>query len=133
MPGMNDRPAASMAFWFASEIMPAPATIVTSGSWRAAMNFSMAGSIVWSLLYCPRRRRPSGEPVAACEQADRDLRLQAPFLGEPGLAEAVALVGLEVERGHVVEDEAGRAGRARRRLPAGPAAKPPSPRPAGGG
>jgi hypothetical protein len=31
MPRMNDRPAASMAFWFASEIMPASATTVMSG------------------------------------------------------------------------------------------------------
>jgi hypothetical protein len=43
---MKDRPAASIAFWFASEIVPASATTVTSGSWCAAMNFSMTGSIV---------------------------------------------------------------------------------------
>ena len=48
------------------------------------------------------------EPVLAGEQADRDLGLQAALLGEPGLAEPVALAGLEVERGHVVEDQAGR-------------------------
>ena len=35
-----------MLFWFASGIMPASATTVTSGSWRAAMNFSMTGSMV---------------------------------------------------------------------------------------
>jgi CheY-like chemotaxis protein len=45
MPRMNDRPAASMAFMSASEIIPASATTVTSGSWRAAMNFSVTGSI----------------------------------------------------------------------------------------
>ena len=45
MPRMNDRPAASIAFWFASEIMPAPATTVTSGRRWAAMNASMTGSI----------------------------------------------------------------------------------------
>jgi hypothetical protein len=33
MPRMNDSPAASMSFWFASQTMPASATIVTSGSW----------------------------------------------------------------------------------------------------
>jgi hypothetical protein len=37
MPRMNDRPAASIAFWFASEIIPASATTVTSGSRWAAM------------------------------------------------------------------------------------------------
>ena len=36
-----------MAFMFASQIMPAQATTVTSGSWWAAMNLPMAGSIVW--------------------------------------------------------------------------------------
>jgi hypothetical protein len=43
---MNDKPAASIAFWFASEIMPASVTTVTSGSWCAAMNASVTGSIV---------------------------------------------------------------------------------------
>jgi hypothetical protein len=37
MPKMNDRPAASTAFWFASQIMPASATTVTPGSRRAGM------------------------------------------------------------------------------------------------
>ena len=37
------------------------------------------------------------EPVLPGKQADGDLRLQAAFLGEAGLAEAVAAVGLEVE------------------------------------
>jgi hypothetical protein len=46
MPRMNDRPAASIAFWLASEIIPASATTVTSGSLRACMNFSMTGSMV---------------------------------------------------------------------------------------
>ena len=46
MPKMNDRPSASMAFMLASEIMPASATTVTSGSWRAAMNSLMTGSMV---------------------------------------------------------------------------------------
>jgi hypothetical protein len=32
IPRMNDGPAASIAFWFASEIIPASATTVTSGS-----------------------------------------------------------------------------------------------------
>ena len=44
MPRMNDRPAASISFWLASEIMPASATIVTSGSWWAVMNAAMTGT-----------------------------------------------------------------------------------------
>src|SRR5215471_17001112 len=46
IPKMNESPAASMAFWFASLIIPASATTVTSGSWWAAMNTSITGSIV---------------------------------------------------------------------------------------
>ena len=38
------------------------------------------------------------EPVLPGEQADSDLRLQPAFLGEPGFAEPVALVSLEVQR-----------------------------------
>ena len=107
---MNDSPAASIAFWLASETMPASATTVTSGSRWAAMNASMTGSMVLvSALFPSNAETISGNPAASGEQADGDLRLQAALLGEPGLAEPVALVGLEVQRGHVVEDQAGRA------------------------
>ena len=117
MPRMNDRPAASIAFWFASEIMPASATTVTSGSRWAAMNFSMTGSMVLvSALFPSNAETIEREAVLAGEQADRDLRLQPAFLGEPGLPEPVARAGLEVERGHVVEDERRRAHQGRRVL-----------------
>jgi hypothetical protein len=43
MPTMNVRPAASIAFWFASDITPTSATTVTSGSRWAAMNSSITG------------------------------------------------------------------------------------------
>ena len=43
------------------------------------------------------------------QQVDGDLRLQAAFLGEPGLTEPVPGIGLEVQRRHVVQDSAGRA------------------------
>ncbi len=46
MPRMNDSPAASMAFMFASEIIPASATTVTPGRACAAVNCLMTGSIV---------------------------------------------------------------------------------------
>jgi hypothetical protein len=45
------------------------------------------------------------EPGRVGEQSDGDLRLEAAFFGEPGLAEAVTLVGLEVERADVVEHQ----------------------------
>ena len=78
---MNDRPAASMAFWFASEIIPASATMVTSGSWWTATNFLMDGSIVFVSAILPSKACTiSGEPVPPGEQADRDLGLQPPLL-----------------------------------------------------
>jgi hypothetical protein len=48
------------------------------------------------------------EPGLVGEQAYGDLRLQPSLLGEPGLAEPVARIGLEVERGYVIQDQAGR-------------------------
>ena len=47
------------------------------------------------------------EPGRVGEQPDGDLRLQSAFLGEPGLAEPVTGVGLEVQRGHVIQHQAG--------------------------
>ena len=49
------------------------------------------------------------EPAHIGQQPDGDLRLQPAFLGEPGLAEPVTLVGLEVQGGDVVEHQGGRA------------------------
>ena len=63
MPRMNDRPAASIAFWSASEIIPASATAVTSVSRCAAMNFSMTGSIVFVSARFPSKALTiSGKP-----------------------------------------------------------------------
>jgi hypothetical protein len=63
IPRMNDSLAASIAFMFASEIVPASATTVTSGRLRAAMNFSMTGSIVLvSALLPSKARTMSGNP-----------------------------------------------------------------------
>ena len=68
------------------------------------------------------------EPVGAGEQADGDLRLQPPLLGEPALAEPVALIGLEVESGarRRAPGWPGRARRARRRPRRSAAARSPS-------
>ena len=43
---MNDNPAAWMAIWLASEIMPASATTLTSVSWWVALKALMTGSMV---------------------------------------------------------------------------------------
>ena len=81
MPRMNDRPAASMAFWFASEIMPASATTVTSGSWWAAMNFPMTGSMVLVSARLPSKAEtmsgnpscPASRPMVICGSRRRSL------------------------------------------------------------
>ena len=110
MPRMNDRPAASIAFWFASEIIPASATTVTSGQLVGGHELLDDRQHGLGLgLVALEGGDHEREPVLPGQQADGDLRLQPPLLGEPGLAEPVALVGLEVERGHVVKDQAGRA------------------------
>ena len=46
-----------------------------------------------------------GEPVAVDQQPDHDLRVDAAFLGVADLPEVVLVLGLEVERGHVVEHQ----------------------------
>ena len=51
------------------------------------------------------RLDPQRKTARVGEQPDRDLRLEAPFLAEPRLAEPVALMDLVVARGHVVEDQ----------------------------
>ena len=81
MPRMNDSPAASMAFWFASEIMPASATTVTSGSWWAAMNASMTGSMVLVSARLPSKAEtmsgnpscPVSSPMVICGSRRRSL------------------------------------------------------------
>jgi hypothetical protein len=81
MPRMNDRPAFSIAFWFAWEIIPASATTVTSGSRRAAMNFSMTGSMVLVSARLPSKAesisgnpsRPVSSPIVICGSSGRSL------------------------------------------------------------
>jgi hypothetical protein len=59
------------------------------------------------------------EPILAGEQADGDLRLQTPFLGESRLAEPVALVRLEIQCAEVVKDQAETVGSGRLSSPSG--------------
>jgi hypothetical protein len=78
---MNDRPAASIAFWFASEIIPASATTVTSGSRWAAMNFPVTGSMVLVSARLPSNAetisgnpsRPVSSPIVICGSSRRSL------------------------------------------------------------
>ena len=72
----------------------------------------MIGSIAWSRS-CPlegadHEREPVlavSSPIVSCGSSRRSLE-------NPGLAKPVTLIGLEIERADVVEDEAGRARRA---------------------
>jgi hypothetical protein len=81
MPRMNDKPAASMSFWFASEIIPASATTVISGSWWAAMNASITGSIVLVSALFPSNAEtmsgnpsgPASRPMVICGSSRRSL------------------------------------------------------------
>ena len=74
------------------------------------MNDSMTGSIVLVSALFPSNAEtisgnpswPVSRPMVICGSSRRSLE-------NPRLAEPVALVGLEVQRGHVVEDQAGRA------------------------
>ena len=64
------------------------------------------------------------EPTCVGQQPDRDLRLQPALFAEPGLAKTVALISLEVQRGHVIQHQGGRpepgVGSARRGDPGSP-------------
>src|SRR6266536_515427 len=63
-PRMNDSPAASICFWFASDTIPASATTVTPGSWWAAMNDWTTGSMVLVSALLPSNALTiSGNPV----------------------------------------------------------------------
>ena len=48
------------------------------------------------------------EPARVDQQPDLDLRIHSAFLAHPDLAELVLLLGLEVQRRHVVEDQRAR-------------------------
>jgi hypothetical protein len=65
VPRMNDKPAAWIALWLASEIMPASAT-VTSVSWWAALKALITGSIVAVSALLPSNAATiNGNPVAS--------------------------------------------------------------------
>ena len=69
MPRMNDSPACSIACWLASEIIPASATTVTSGSWWAAMNAVITGSmVVVSALLSSNALTISRNPAASASR-----------------------------------------------------------------
>lgn len=81
---MNDRPAASIAFLFASDTIPASATIVTSGRPCAAMNAWIVGIIVRVSALFLERLDHQREAGVVGQQPDGDLRLEPTFLEKPG-------------------------------------------------
>ena len=63
---MNDNPAAPIAIWLDSEIMPASAITVTSVNWWAALKALMTGSMVAvSALLPSNAATVSGNPLAS--------------------------------------------------------------------
>jgi hypothetical protein len=126
MPRMNDRPAASIAFLLVG--LGDHARVHDHGDVRQPVDGHELlddRQHRLGLGLVPLEGGDHGEkPVLPGEQRDGDLRLQPPLLGESRLAKTVAPIGLEVERGHVVEHQAGRAepgvGRAGHRQPLPP-------------
>ena len=103
---MNLSPASSIAARLASESIPASATTVTSGKpVRGGERLDHRQDRLGLGGVALERVDHQREPAHIGQQPDGDLRLQAAFLGEPGLAEPVTLVGLEVQRGDVVEHQ----------------------------
>ena len=92
----------------AALIIPASATTTTSsrlwGLHEVVDHRDHGGGLGLVALEGPG---PQGEPGLVGEQPHGDLRLQASFLGEARLAEAVGLVGLEVQGRHVEQDQRG--------------------------
>ena len=109
-PRMNDSPAASIARWLASEIMPASATTVTSGSWWAVMKASITGSIVFVSAMLPSNAwtisgnpaRSVSRPMVICGSRRRSL--ENPLSRNPSPVSVS-----KYERRDVVEHQAGRA------------------------
>jgi hypothetical protein len=100
---MNDRPAASICFWLASDTMPASATTVTSGSWCAAMNDLMTGSIVLvSAIFPSNADTMSGNPAWSVSRPMVTCGSSRRSLEKPALPKPVASVGLEVQGRAVV-------------------------------
>jgi len=103
---MNENPASSICFWFVSGIIPASATTVTSVSWRAAMNEVMTGSMVRVSALLPSNASIiSGNPAASVSSPTVICGSRRRSLENPGFPEPVALIGLEVQRRHVVEHQ----------------------------
>ena len=96
---MNLSPASSIAARFASDSMPGVGDHghlrqLVRGRERLHHRQDGLGLGLVALERVHHQR----EPARVGQQPDGDLRLQPAFLGEPGLAEPVALIGLEVQR-----------------------------------
>jgi hypothetical protein len=88
--------------------MPAPATTVTLGQLvggHERLDHRQHG-LGFGLVPLERADHQR-EPAGIGQQANGDLRLQAPLLGEPALPETITRIGLEIQGGAVVKDQAG--------------------------
>jgi hypothetical protein len=101
---MNDNPAASMIFWFAASTKPRRPRSSRRPGGERFMNAGITRiAVVVSAVLPSNALTIRGNP-AVSEQANGGLR----FLAEPGLAEPVPGVSLEVQGGHAVEHQTGR-------------------------
>ena len=86
--------------------MPASATTTMSARPCRSWNALTIGMIVAVSALLPSKQPiSSGNPSPVDQQPDDDLRVDAAFLGVADLAQVVFLLGLEVQRRHVVEDQ----------------------------
>src|SRR5215472_9217335 len=103
---MNRNPLSSKASRFAADSIPASATTTMSCAWLAVAEPGQGrdqglglGVVALEQVHLQR------EPGSGGEQPDGDLRAGAVFLAHPDLAQLFFTVGLEVQRGHVVEHD----------------------------
>jgi hypothetical protein len=102
VPNTNDGPEARKAIWFASERVPASVTTMTWPSWWADSNALVTDVIlVGSALWPSHASMATRNPACVSQQAKSGLRVPAPFLGKPRLAESATGIDFEVQRGHV--------------------------------
>ena len=103
-PTMNRSPASSRSRRLLADSIPASATTTMSGQAVAVLERLDDRQDRGGLgLVALEAADLQGEPVPVDQQPDHDLRVDPAFLGVADLAQVVFLLGLEVQRRHVVQ------------------------------